>query len=413
MVIVQFSLAADGAWNKGWQAKKCKFVHCEHNKKGKQAKWTLMVYMSGDNNLEDYVTKDIQEELAVLGSNKDVQVVVLADRLSGDNETVENWSTGLIFNVTKDLIPTSDNAVADLGEINMGDPQTLTDFICWTRHNYPARHYALVFWGHGAGWRPGWNMYDTTSDYDALNPDEMVQVFKTAGSVDVVAFDACESQWLELAVQLKDYTKVMAASQEWVDWDGIDYSYVISRLRQNPFMPPRQLGIEIADSFTLYNSERTASAVCSGPPLNRLIKEVDELGKALIDGMQSFHAQLVTARELTQHYSYGYGELWDTNIDLYDAVEKIKQNVDDPYIKRKCQAVMDSVKAVVLYEWHNTEIADYTESGDYVNVHGISIYWPESQDELDIDFDYYKDNLLFSDITHWDEFCEAFVKYNE
>ena len=29
-----------------------------------QAKWTVMVYMSGDNNLEDYIVKDLELELA-------------------------------------------------------------------------------------------------------------------------------------------------------------------------------------------------------------------------------------------------------------------------------------------------------------------------------------------------------------
>ena len=30
-----------------------------------QARWTIMVYMSGDNNLEDYIVKDIEEELGL------------------------------------------------------------------------------------------------------------------------------------------------------------------------------------------------------------------------------------------------------------------------------------------------------------------------------------------------------------
>ena len=37
-----------------------------------QARWTVMVYMSGDNNLEDYIVKDIEEELGLAGSNADV-----------------------------------------------------------------------------------------------------------------------------------------------------------------------------------------------------------------------------------------------------------------------------------------------------------------------------------------------------
>ena len=32
-----------------------------------RAKWTVMVYISGDNNLEDYVVKDLELELAPTG----------------------------------------------------------------------------------------------------------------------------------------------------------------------------------------------------------------------------------------------------------------------------------------------------------------------------------------------------------
>ena len=39
-----------------------------------QAKWTVMVYISGDNNLEDYVVKDLELELAPTGSSASVQV---------------------------------------------------------------------------------------------------------------------------------------------------------------------------------------------------------------------------------------------------------------------------------------------------------------------------------------------------
>ena len=47
------------------------------------AKWTVMVYMSGDNNLEEYVVKDLELELGGAGSNADVQIVALADRGPG------------------------------------------------------------------------------------------------------------------------------------------------------------------------------------------------------------------------------------------------------------------------------------------------------------------------------------------
>ena len=48
-----------------------------------QAKWTVMVYISGDNNLEDYVVKDLELELAPTGSSANVQVVSRLELASG------------------------------------------------------------------------------------------------------------------------------------------------------------------------------------------------------------------------------------------------------------------------------------------------------------------------------------------
>lgn len=53
-----------------------------------QARWTIMVYMSGDNNLEDYIVKDIEEELGVAGSDANVKIVALADRGPGTTRVV-------------------------------------------------------------------------------------------------------------------------------------------------------------------------------------------------------------------------------------------------------------------------------------------------------------------------------------
>src|SRR6185295_12580297 len=44
-------------------------------------------------------------------------------------------------------------ALVKLGEVNMGDPAVLKDFIAWSKKNYPAKHYMLEFWSHGQGWR--------------------------------------------------------------------------------------------------------------------------------------------------------------------------------------------------------------------------------------------------------------------
>src|SRR5687768_11128019 len=84
------------------------------------AKWTVMVYISGDNNLEDYVVKDIELELAPTGSSANVQVVALADRAPGYDTSRGDWQTTKLFHVTPGMIADSASAVADWGERNMG-----------------------------------------------------------------------------------------------------------------------------------------------------------------------------------------------------------------------------------------------------------------------------------------------------
>ena len=87
-----------------------------------------MVYISGDNNLEDYVVKDLELELAPTGSSANVQVVALADRGPGYDTSYGDWQTTKLFHVTQGMKADSASAVADWGERNMGDPQTLSEF---------------------------------------------------------------------------------------------------------------------------------------------------------------------------------------------------------------------------------------------------------------------------------------------
>src|SRR6266498_6017496 len=153
------------------------------------AKWTVMVYISGDNDLEDYVVKDIETELAPTGSSANVQVVALADRAPGYDTSRGDWQTTKLFHVTKGMLATPENAVGDWGERNFGDPQTLIEFVMWTKANYPANHYALYFWGHGWNWHPGYVMEDETLDdtdddptrSDTLNMEEVKAALPSIG----------------------------------------------------------------------------------------------------------------------------------------------------------------------------------------------------------------------------------------
>ena len=178
------------------------------------AKWTLMVYIAADNNLEPNSIINLME-MAAVGSSKDVNIVVQITRppdyqgfygeWGGTRRFLVNKSDGglstgdfqisparfesyittvapqmgitpdQVTKVTKGtptdrevaalqltvptietqtpLTPLELQNVQDLGStVNSGDGATLADFGTWAVQTYPADHYGLVMWDHGGGW---------------------------------------------------------------------------------------------------------------------------------------------------------------------------------------------------------------------------------------------------------------------
>ena len=360
-----------------------------------QAKWTFMVYIVGDNNLDEYVPLDIDTELAPAGSNEDVAVVALADRAA----TAE-WTQTLLFYVTQDMEATPENAVEDWGEANMGDPQTLLDFISWTKTNYPAEHYALSLWNHGWSWRPDHTMSDDTNG-DTLDQHELEAVLEEVGPIDVIMYDACQMATIENQATVRAYSQAFVASQEYVNWDGIEYELVIPALHENPDMTAEELAVVINQSAST-NPERTGSAVALNEDWDELIAAVDDWAWALEKGLPLYRQRYVGAFRAAKYF-------WQdrTARDLYDAARIIDERIDDPAIQDASRAVMAAVDTVVLDEWHRQNFAD---------AHGISIFLPATVADLDDpatedwnEFEYYREYLVFSQLTHWDEFLDAFI----
>jgi hypothetical protein len=364
------------------------------------AEWTVMVYMAGDNNLEKYVPKDIELELGALGSNADVQVVTLADRHPKYYKGAGDWTGTFLFHVAQGMTAVPSNAVADWGERNFGDPQTLIDFVTWTKTNYPADHYALFFWGHGWAWRTDYTMLDET-DNDTLDLYETVAAMPSLGFIDVIGYDGCNMASIEVQAAWRGYASALVHSQEYVGWDGLEYDAIISALRANPSMTADELAI-VSNQSASVNKEKTGSAVSIGADWTALQTAVDEWSVALQAGLPTYKKQYDKAFRSAKHF-------WEdpSGHDLYSAAEAIKIRVTDADIRNRSQAVMDAINAVVLDEWHS--------SNKYRGAHGISIYIPTRASELDDsttavhDFTFYR-TLDFSLSTGWDEFLKAYMK---
>jgi hypothetical protein len=105
--------------------------------------WTIMVYLAGDNNLDSSGVVDLNE-MKTVGTSDQVAVLAQFDRAGAKEATVR-------YCLRKGT-PVAKDAVQTLGETNMGDPKVLEDFVTWGATTYPADHYLLVLWNHGAGW---------------------------------------------------------------------------------------------------------------------------------------------------------------------------------------------------------------------------------------------------------------------
>ena len=362
--------------------------------------WTVMVYIAGDNSLETYVTKDIDTELSALGSNANVNVVCLADRGYKNDSADGGWTSTKLFYCTQGMTAIPANAVADWGERDMGDPQTLKDFVSWTKSNCPATNYLLAFWDHGYMWFPNYyTMRDETSGGDSLNDDEQIAAMQTVGGVGVVAWDCCQRQMLEMALDWQPYAQAMAGSEQYTNWEGIQYDQVISAIRTTPTMTPQQVSDKIAQ--TALGDSITYSSLALDTRMTTLKTAVDQWAIALQAGLPTYKSAYSSALRNTQFFTEA------SEKDLYDAAFQIKAKVADANIKAKCDAVMSAVTAAVTVNWTNG-------SSKVAGAHGIAIWFPNSATQLkgivQGDFAYYQAHEALATSTHWDEFLAAFCQ---
>ena len=367
------------------------------------ARWTVMVYMSGDNDLEKWMVHDIDREMAVAGSNADVQVVALADRGSQPSAADGGWSGARLFHVTQGMAATADNAVADLGSVDMGSPQTLVDFVTWARAAYPADRYALVFWDHGWGWWPGNTAKDVTSN-DYLDMDEIRAALETAGGVNTVGFDTCLGQTIEVEAQFRWLAGAVAGSEDSIGYTGFAYDKIIAGLQVEPTMNAVRAARLFAAGMRSGHDKWTlaASAVALNRHWDELVAAVSDLGWDLGTRLPRYRKAMAVARRHAAEPPQSYPEVRD----LYDVAVQVRAHVKVKAVRTDCDRVIAALRRVMRYEWHTKAEGD---------LHGVSIFWPSSpappargssfsQWES---FTYYCSQLQFTRLTYWGDFLAA------
>jgi Clostripain family len=228
--------------------------------KRRNRKWTVMVYLAGDNNLTSNCITVLQQ-LEAVKYNKDVCVLACYDsntpwpkgsRYLAINCKRRKNNKDLDWEIYNDLIgPKERNHDIEAPDFCYEDklrgrPMKRTDvaeglkrFIDWTMKNHgKSDHYMLVLYGHGPV-VAGKTFLARENPLSSLRMKDLPIILAPhfGGSrrkLDILAFQNCAMNGIETAYEVKDQVKYMIGSQGLVLSYGWPYEKIISALIDNP-----------------------------------------------------------------------------------------------------------------------------------------------------------------------------------
>lgn len=239
-------------------------------------KWTIMVFINGKNNLELAGLLNMNQ-MEMVGSNKDINIVVEMGRMNGqaegDTDLDGNWTGVRRYLVKKDSDTEHINSqiVYQQASYDMGDYRQVVNFVKWTKRAYPAQRYALILWDHGTGWMDprqekkksdkGISFDDETGNY--IRTKQIGDILREAGRVNLLAFDACLMQMSEVASEVKDNTDVIVGSEETIPGTGYPYNLWLDALAKKTSMSQEELGAVMVEAYKQYYTYKKSAAMLS------------------------------------------------------------------------------------------------------------------------------------------------------
>ncbi|MBQ6005341.1 MAG: clostripain [Selenomonadaceae bacterium] len=340
--------------------------------------WLIQWYLCGTD-LETgsgAASADLQELLEVkLPAN-----VKFLIQTGGTNQ----WQNNVVSSsAVERFIYTSDGLqrLDTLQDADMGDVNTLADFVRYGKDNYTADHRVFVFWDHGGGSAVGICLDERTGHMLSLN--DVRNAFTAAYEpnaenppFELIGFDACLMATYDTVNTLDGLTRYVTASEEVEPGIGWNYTGWVSALAENPAMGGAKLGQVICDTYMeaceSYWVEDTATlSVIDLAKLPYLRNAYESFGlealRAAHKNPKNFFAKFGRGAVQAENYGgntrkTGYTNMVDI-VDLAKGNKSILPNTSDKLIG----AVEDAVIYKVNGEYRNRGgglSSFYSYSGD-------------------------------------------------
>lgn len=271
-------------------------------------------------------------------------------------------------------------------EADMGDPETLADFLSFCKENFPADHTMFLLWNHGGGSVSG-AAFDEIYDYDSLTLDEMYQAFGSVYELseenppfDIVGFDTCLMATIDTAWMLSDVSHYLVASEEMEPGCGWSYDKWVQTLGDHPGIDGAALGQIICDSYMegcedIGMEQEATLSVVDLQKIQPLLNAYDDLGKealTLACEDSTFFAEFGRRAVQTENYGGNTPDQGYTN--MVDMGHLVRNSED--LLPETAQAVLDALEECVIYN----------VSGDYRSeATGLSCYYSYNGDTDDFD----------------------------
>lgn len=361
-----------------------------------QSDWTVLVYLDGDNDLEEFAFDDLNS-METIGSTPDVKIIVLVDFRYGADAP---FSGARCYELTQDAdlntIASSQLITTLPSEPDMGDWQVLRDFIVIGQAYAPADHYLLVLWDHGAG---AFGVCADDTSNDRLSIPEIHQALSgpQVQHLDIVAFDACLMGQLEVAYEIRYTTDLVLFSEESIPLTGFPYEDILLNLTTYPESTPKALASSMVYYYiTAYDvggryydpmyNDICLSAIETSH-LFSVTQALDQLAQYLV-GIVS-NADSYETISIARASSQGF--TWANFIDLYSFASRLEIELANPsWPYNLALSLYEAIDNAVYEELHLAGVAD---------AHGLGAVFGS----------YGTYQLALADDTEWDEFMEAFI----
>ncbi len=271
--------------------------------------WALAIYMvadgpSGNPLLDSIALEELSDILAAAipeagkTPNNDIYVALQSD-LSDKN--------GILRLAV-------DGDVERIREENAADPETLDKFFEFVRKECPARHYAVLFWGHSSGpvglFGDSANVASPITSVTLPKLERVMKQFANASrclhdakracardsrqrgesaddpmhAIDIIAFKNCWVATLETAYQLRGVAEWIIASQGKVPQQGWPYKKMLDVLSNAPCGRVEQVAANLVDALgSFYELAGNRPDKDEVPFCCINLDKVDAIGEALKD----------------------------------------------------------------------------------------------------------------------------------